>query len=324
MRVLVTGAAGVRSAQLPDGHFRIVLRALALWLPLVLFAAFAIATVPTLLAPDMFGWDGRLYGDATRVWLSGGNPWTDVGTPVWRFVGSPLTLLAFLPAVPFGDRFGIVSVIVSVVAGIFIVRRLALPRWWLAYPPLVVSILSGNPTGAMVALVLARHPLANALAVAVKSFAGVPLLGERRWGALVVAAAIAVGSIVVLPELWRAYLTQLPVIAAGLAQNTHYSGTIYAMPPLAVLTAIALVALAVVDPRAAGWLAIPALWPASEYHYGILFLPVSPVLALVGIVNSAPLWSAAVVVYSALRVRRHIIAGGLRLRPTAPSQVMTT
>ena len=47
-----------------------------------------------------------------------------------------------------------------------------------------------------------------------------------------------------------------------------------------MLTIVALGLLALRDRRAAGWLAVPALWPASQLHYSTMALPVmSPLLA---------------------------------------------
>jgi hypothetical protein len=47
-----------------------------------------------------------------------------------------------------------------------------------------------------------------------------------------------------------------------------------------VVVAAALGALALIDRRAAGWLAVPALWPAAEYFYATFALPLrSPWLA---------------------------------------------
>ena len=36
-----------------------------------------------------------------------------------------------------------------------------------------------------------------------------------------------------------------------------------------------LVIIAWHDRRAAGWLAVPALWPASEYYYATMILPIA-------------------------------------------------
>jgi hypothetical protein len=46
------------------------------------------------------------------------------------------------------------------------------------------------------------------------------------------------------------------------------------------VTVVALFLLALRDRRAAGWLAVPAVWPASQLHYSTMALPVmSPLLA---------------------------------------------
>ena len=65
------------------------------------------------------------------------------------------------------------------------------------------------------------------------------------------------------------------------SSEAHGGLSAWAQPwPLLLATAAALVVIAWHDRRAAGWLAVPALWPASEYHYATMILPITtPLLA---------------------------------------------
>jgi hypothetical protein len=50
---------------------------------------------------------------------------------------------------------------------------------------------------------------------------------------------------------------------------------------LLAVTVVALLVLALRDRPAAGWLTVPAIWPASQLHYSTMALPVmSPLLAV--------------------------------------------
>ena len=170
-------------------------------------------------------------------------------------------------------------VMISVLAAVLIVRRLGLAWWYLAFPPLVAGTVSGNPQVLLVALLtFGLGPFAAIL----KVYAVVPLVGERRWRAIALTVVLFVGSAAVAPNLWAAYLGDLGPITSRLAAEAGGGFSAWGQPfPVLVATVVALAVIARYDRRAAGWLAIPALWPASEYHYATMVLPVAtPVFAL--------------------------------------------
>jgi hypothetical protein len=72
------------------------------------------------------------------------------------------------------------------------------------------------------------------------------------------------------------------------------------------VAALLLGAVAWRDVAAAGWLAVPIGWPAAEYHYATLTLPVVRRIAALVMAMAVP-WSALVGVL--------ILAGSLVLRP---------
>ncbi len=224
-----------------------------------------------------------LYARGARAFLDGGNPWDATivgGGHLFHFAGLPLTVLAFIPFARMPEvsvAWG--SVIVSGLAAVLIVRRLGLTWWYLAFPPLVAGTLSGNPQVLLVALLITGL---GPVAAMLKVYAVVPLAGERRWWALALTIALFVGSAVAAPNLWAAYLGNLGPITSRLAAEASGGYSAWGRPfPVLVATVVALAVIARYDRRAASWLAIPALWPASEYHYATMVLPIAtPVIAL--------------------------------------------
>ncbi len=82
-----------------------------------------------------------------------------------------------------------------------------------------------------------------------------------------------------------------------------YSGLLYRAPWLFVLAAGAIAYLAVRDRRAAAWFLVPVLWPAWEYSYLMMIIPVvGPWLGLLAILLPGPYGATAVVFIYAARL----------------------
>src|ERR1019366_9895169 len=115
---------------------------------------------------------------------------------------------------------------------------------------------------------------------AVKVYAFIPMLGEARWREIAVGLAIFAGTILAAPTLWTSWLSNLWDINARLLAEAQGGWSLTG--PLVVLGLLSIAAIAVrKDPRTAGWLVVPAIWPASEFFYSTLALPVmTPVLAI--------------------------------------------
>ncbi len=285
---------GLRRALVRDG------RVLGRWLPAAVFIPITIPLVVLLLqgwiaGRDWPGNDANLYRSAAAAWLAGGDPWL-VGDANASFAGSPLTVLAFVPAMLIPEAiFRPAAVLVSWAAGAWLIRHFRLPWYWLAFPPLVAGAMLANP--GVIAIALVCGPLAW-LGSVLKVFMVVPTVGDRRWHSLVGAALVGVVSVLAFPSLWATYLRDLPMVSARLLHDLHYQGTLFMTPWLIPIGLLGLLALARVDLRAACWLAVPALWPAAEYHYGVFLMPAgAPVLGIFMAIGSSPVATAAIAVY---------------------------
>lgn len=288
------------------GRWRPVLerdaRMLARWLPLAVFLPVTIPLVALLLSGwiagrDWPGNDANLYRSAAAAWLAGHDPWL-VGDANASFAGSPLTILAFVPTTLIPEPiFRPVAVLVSWAAGAWLIRRFRLPWYWLAFPPLVAGAMVANP--GVLAIALACGPLAW-LGSLLKVFMLAPTAGERRWHSIGVVVTVTAASVIAFPGLWSLYVADLPLVGPRLLDDLHYTGTAFLAPWLLPFAALGLLALARVDFRAACWLAVPALWPASEFHYGVFVMPVAEVLG-VFMLPSAPVMTASIGVYGFAR-----------------------
>ena len=128
-------------------------------------------------------------------------------------------MLAFLPFAPLPEwTVAAIWVLVSAASALVIVRRLRLPLYYFGFPPLVVSVYAGNPQLPLLALILIGW---GAVAPVLKVFAVVPLVGERRWRALLLGGGLFAASVVVAPSLWMTYLGEWATIAARQTQDAH-------------------------------------------------------------------------------------------------------
>jgi hypothetical protein len=224
--------------------------------------------------------DARLYLEAARVWLAGGNPW-DVQLAGNYFAAPPPTLLVFAPFtfLPAGAAVGIIALVV-VVGAVATVRLLRLPWWWLLFPPLVQACLSANVQTLIVPLILLPG---GALAIIVKIYAGLPLLILGRWRSLLLAAAVMLATVPLLP--WGTYVSEFGLISQRLADQSKLTlpiGLLLLLSPLVVL------ALIVVGRERAAWLVVPAIWPSQQFYYGTIAMPSRSKIAIALIALPVP------------------------------------
>jgi hypothetical protein len=226
------------------------------------------------LAGTPIGYDGRLYRAATVAWLAGGDPWAVQAGGVY-FAAPPPTLLAMVPLAVLPETIAIVALLaLGMIASVWAVRRLRMPLWWLAFPPLVDGLYNANPHVFLVPLALSGVAW---LAPLVKIYAAPVLLLQRRFRALAIAAFLMVLTIPLTP--WTAFLGHLPSVF-GLLQYQSSGGLSATAAPLLIGPAI--VALWVVGRERAAWWFVPALWPSTQYYYGSLAVPaLTPVASLV-------------------------------------------
>lgn len=249
-----------------------------------IFVTLTIQQVVVLLWGGL-GSDAEIYYRAGAAWLAGENPWDAYATYAgnsFHFYAAPTAAIVMAPfSVLPEEIFVPFWIAVQAAAAVFVVRRLNLPLWWLLFPPVVAGVLSGNPSLSVLALLLIPHPVAGALASMLKVYAGLPLLGERRWAAIAVSATMVVASVVVAPMLWSIFIGDAGTQTDRLMKEANGGFSGFQDPPLFALGLVAIIVIARLDLRQAGWLAPIALWPASQFHWSTLALPVmNPLLAL--------------------------------------------
>jgi hypothetical protein len=254
-----------------------------------------------------------------RAYVSGGDPWNLNGSWLsFEFSGLPPTVLAFVPFALMPSEIVRISwVLISVIAAIYVVRRLHLQWWWLLFPPLVSTVWLGNPHGAALALILSG---AAGLAPRLKVYAVVPLPLLAHWRPLLACAIVFVTTILIAPGLWAEYVANAELISARLIfQAEGFSA--YQYPAIALLTAALLVTA--FSRREIAWLLIPSLWPATSFLYSSLALPVAQPL-LAGIL-AIPLRGSPVVAVVVVGALRLLVARRARLATIArPSVVEAT
>jgi hypothetical protein len=227
-----------------------------------------------LIYPIGLGSHANNYTDAAAAWLAGADPWL-VGPPSAVFAGPPPMLLPFVPFVPLPiDVTRILWFVVDLALAAWAIRRLKLPAYWLAFPPLFSAIILGH----IEVLILAGIVVGGAfsgLAAVVKPYALLPLIAERRWTALAVAAVVIAVTFPFLP--WPQFFQEFQAISANLARQDT-GDSVFGQPLLMVVAAGALLA---VGPRYALWLAVPVLWPHAQPIYKTMTIPVlAPVVAV--------------------------------------------
>jgi hypothetical protein len=232
----------------------------------------------TLLRNGAFGVDATIYFRASSNWLAGLDPWSasiTIPAGTYHFAGLPMSLVPIVPFAVLPEGVGVGLMMLATWAAAFaILRALLLPVWWILFPPLVEGMISGNPQIVLLACLVAGRPALAGLAAIMKIYAIVPPLLLGRWrsvgGALV---GLAVTAAITAP-LWPDYLARLGKINDRLATEAAGGYSAYPVPELAFATALALVVLWLLDRDRAAWIAVPALWPASQLHYSTMALPV--------------------------------------------------
>jgi hypothetical protein len=279
-------------------------RAAGLLLPVV-FIPLSAADVVASVAAGWLGADASLYYRASALWLSGGSPYDAIHIHlgrVFHYVALPTTTVLLAPVTVMPENiFVVVWVVVQVCAAAYVVRRLKLAWWWFAFPPLVHGVVAGNPSPVLLALLIAAHPIAKAVAVLLKVYAVVPLLGERRWKSILVAGGLGLLTILIAPALWIEFIQGSGGRTDRLLIESTGGFSAFGNPLLMVGAVLALLLIARRDLRVAGWLAPIALWPGSQFHWSTLAMPVMTLpLAYLLALPAHGLPPVAVMVYAVL------------------------
>lgn len=75
------------------------------------------------------------------------------------------------------------------------------------------------------------------------------------------------------------FLQQAGVVADAIHAESGGGASAWGQPVLFMATLVALGLLVLIDLRAACWLAVPALFPTTQYYYAMFALPVDPFAA---------------------------------------------
>jgi hypothetical protein len=262
----------------------------------LLLVAFAIPAALRILVdvvyPYNFGFDARLYTDAARVWLSGGNPWAQPYEFGFYYASPPPSLLVMAPFTLLPSwAAGILGVVLLAVLALAALRTLGLPAYWVFFVPILDGILVGSLDVATLAALVVVGGRFAPLAPFLKVYGAIPMVGERRWRALAMSGLALAVTAPILP--WPKFLASLPDIASNLASQSMTT-SVWGSIPLMVVFALGLLSLGL---RRAGWLAVPILWPSTQPHYGALSLPMvatSMILAVGYTLSFLMPWAPAV------------------------------
>jgi hypothetical protein len=222
------------------------------------------------------GTDARIYHRAAEAWLAGGNPWLAEYNGL-EFAGPPWTLLFLAPFTLLSeDAYVVVGIVGSLLAAIYTLHRLRLPGWWLLFPPVMEAVTTANPNMVMAALLVAATPLSETVAGLSKVYGIVPALIAGRWRTLVLFGIVTVVTFPLLP--WSQFVEQWPHVSDLLRRQTFGGKSALAFLPLVPFVVLALFSL---GRERASWLAVPALWPATQFQVNVIALPVirQPILA---------------------------------------------
>jgi hypothetical protein len=260
---------------------------LAIWFGIIGFIRLSSLTTGSA------GFDAQLYLKATRAWMSGADPWVYVDQQ--RFAAPPPTLIPLAPIAVLPEQLGIwLMMALAVVGAIATVRLLRLPWWWLLFPPFIDAAWNGNPQNLLVPLILIG---AGPLAAVLKIYAIVPIALTLRWRALLVTALLLIITAPLLP--WASYFAQFGELSAALNEQSDGGLSATAIP---WLLPVALLALVFTGRERAAWLAVPAIWPTTQWYYSTLAVPAATPIA--GAILAIPLPGAAVVATIAVAVHR--------------------
>jgi hypothetical protein len=220
------------------------------------------------------GYDGMLYRTATVSWMHGLDPWA---APVEgaAFAAPPPTLLAMVPFALVPEPVARVALLVlGVVVSVWMIRRLKLPIWWLAFPPLVDGLYIGNPHIFIAPLLVAGlAPIAGFL----KLYAlAVPAL-RLDVRALVITGVLLLVTIPLLP--WGQFIADWPQINDALRRQAGGTGlSVWATP---WLLPVAVAAAVLIGRERLAWLSVPVFWPFTQWYYAAMALPgVTPLAAM--------------------------------------------
>jgi hypothetical protein len=224
------------------------------------------------------GLDAHIYYRGSAAWLAGASPWDAVGyylDSAQHYSALPTTVVLLAPFTLLPERvFVVLFLVVSALAALYVIRALGLPWFYLLFPPLFQGVLSGNPNIVLLALLVTGRPMLEGIGPLLKVYAGIPILLRARWKSAAWALVFGAVTLLALP-LWIEFLTTFAARSSRLMLESSGGFSAFLFGP----GIVGLVGLTVLltwwhDREDGAWLAVPALWPATEFHYAALALPV--------------------------------------------------
>lgn len=256
---------------------------------LILITGFAALSTLIIIKSTVnwaLGWDALIYTKAALAIVEGHDAWGPVGVP-GLYAGPPPGLLPFFPFIGLPDPVVAAGgAAIAAACGIYVLRKLQLPAWWLVYPPVLVAILAGSSALPVTALLVRGGAIAEGLGGALRVYATLPLVILGRWRALAVCAVIVAASAPFLD--WPRFMSHFPTLNAVLDGQTGGGKSAAAVP---MLIPVALLCLILLGRTRAAWLIVPALWPYTQNYYAVLAMPVvasAPLVALSLAVDNVP------------------------------------
>lgn len=245
------------------------------------------------LGPWLFALDAHIYHRAAVAYLQGQDPWS-AQYGGFFFAAAPPSLLPYLPFAWLSETVAVsIWMILGLVAGIYVIRRLRLPWWWIAFPPLTEAIVVGNAQPIALALLLANRAPFTALAAIFKLYALLPAV--LKWRHVAVTALALAATWFLLP--WASFFESLPAINQRLEEQAHGGYSAFGDP---VFLTVVVVALVILRKHGWQWFAIPAVWPATQMHYSLYALPaLTPVLSIGFSIPFRTLPPLTIVIYAA-------------------------
>ncbi len=181
-----------------------------------------------LIAPGGPGFDGRLYRSATVAWLNGQDPWAVVQGGVY-YGAPPPSLIPMIPFALLPETLGVgLLLVLCVVGSIWAIRRLGLPLWWLAFPPLVDGVWNANPHALVLPLLVAGGAVLGAIAIIIKVYAAVVPAIRLEIRTLLLAGVAIVVTAPFVP--WATYLAERQTIQAHLDATAGGGSSVFGLP----------------------------------------------------------------------------------------------
>lgn len=233
----------------------------------------------SVLMPELPGYDGMLYREASLRWLAGLDPWYQPAQGA-VYGSPPPSLLAMLPFALLPEPVARVALVgLGIVASAWMIRRLRLPLWWLAFPPLVDGLYIANPQTFVGPLLVAG---AAPIATLFKVYGIVVPIIRLDVRAVALSLALLLITAPLLP--WGTFLERWPDVSAALNRQSAGGGLSVWVTPLLVPVAIAAAVVLAKFARTAdgdrraglhrlAWLAVPVFWPFTQFYYGMQAIP---------------------------------------------------